>query len=151
MLVTENAYRTIYEKIDAWSLQVPGKTKDEIYQDMLDDITYQKAFPFEKDGVVFYIVPETRWLYRLHLFSTAKSYNICIDAGKFLTNFIFDNTSVEKLYGITPLTSLIKVSKKFGWVHEGTLKSSFMSKEQILKDQYLFGVTRNENKIWRNK
>lgn len=151
MHATTNAHQVIYEKIDPWSLQVPGKTKDEIYQDMLDDIMDLKAFPFEKDGVVFYIVPETRWLYRLHLFSTAKSYKTCIDAGKFLTNFIFDTTSVEKLYGITPLTSLIRASKKFGWAHEGTLKGSFMSKEQVLKDQYLFGVTRNENKIWRNK
>lgn len=151
MLVNTNTYQSLYEKIDPWMLQVPGKTKDQIFQDMVIDIESKKSFPFEKDGVIFYIIPETKWLYRLHLFSTAKAYKAGINAGKFLTNFIFDNTSVEKLYGITPLTSLLKASTKFGWVHEGTLKNSFMNEEHILKDQYVFGVTRNENKIWRNK
>lgn len=151
MLVNKQTYKCLYEKIDPWSLQVPEKTKSEIFQNMVEAIETQQAFPFEKDGVIFYIVPETRWLYRLHIFSTAKSYKTVINAGNFLTNFIFDNTSTEKLYGITPLKSLLKVSKKFGWTHEGTIKNSFMDKSHILKDQYVFGITKLENEIWRTK
>jgi hypothetical protein len=72
-----------------------------------------------------------------------------LKAGIFLTDLIFNNSKVMKLYGITPLKSMVKVSERIGWKHEGTITKSFMTKEGDLKDQYVFGITREENKQWR--
>jgi hypothetical protein len=74
-----------------------------------------------------------------------------LKASIFLTNLIFDNSKVVKLYGITPLQSMVKVSKRVGWKHEGVLSNSFMTKEGDIKDQYIFGITRQQNNEWRNK
>lgn len=148
-ILTDKAARIIYEQIDPWIFQSPGKTKDEIFNDILTDIRTGKSLPLEKDGFIFYLVPETIWLSRVHMFAKSKNYIDSLKASVFLTNLIFDNSKVMKLYGITPLKSMIKVSERIGWKYEGTITKSFMTKEGNLKDQYIFGVTREENEKWR--
>lgn len=152
MQAIQQLYLTLYERIDPWLLQVPEQEKDRIFQDMVNDIKNGYALALEKNGVVFYFVPENEWLYRMHLFSKAENISLAIEGGKHLTNRVFDlMPKLQKIYGITPLKSLVRVSEKFGWKHEGTLKESFMTKDGTLKDQYVFGVSRNENNTWRNK
>lgn len=150
-ILTKRAAQIIYEQIDPWIFQAPEKTKDEIFNEMVDDIRSGKSLPLEKDGFIFYLVPETKWLARVHMFAKNSKPIDSLKASIFLTNLIFDNSKVDKLYGITPLKAMIKVSEKIGWKHEGGLTKSFMTKDGELKDQYIFGVTRTENKQWRTK
>lgn len=150
-ILTKKAAYIIYEQIDPWVFQSPEKTKDEIFSDIVDDIKNGRSIPLEKDGFIFYIVPETRWLARVHMFAKNSNAIDSLKASIFLTNLVFDNSKVNKLYGITPLKSMIKVSERVGWKHEGTLSKSFMTKEGNIKDQYIFGITREENQKWRNK
>lgn len=150
-ILTEQAARIIYEQIDPWIFQSPDKTKDEIFNDILEDIKAGKSLPLEKDGFILYLVPETKWLVRVHMFAKSKNPIDSLKASIFLTDLIFDNSKVMKLYGITALKSMVKVSERIGWKHEGTITKSFMTKEGNLKDQYVFGITRNENEIWRKQ
>lgn len=150
-ILTEKAARIIYEQIDPWIFQSPEKTKDDIFGEIELDIKLGKSLPLEKDGFIFYIVPETKWLARVHMFAKNDSPIKSLKASVFLTNLIFDNSKVMKLYGITSLKSMIKVSERIGWKHEGTITESFMTKEGNLKDQYIFGITREQNKQWRTK
>jgi len=150
-VLTKKASYIIYEQIDPWLFQSPEKTKDQIFESMLFDMQEGRAVPIEKDGFIFYIVPETKWLVRVHMFSKAVSSITALKASMFLTDFVFDNTKINKMYGITPLRSMLKVSERVGWKHEGTLTQSFMSENGYYKDQHIFGVTREQNKKWRNK
>jgi len=148
-ILNEKVARIIYEQIDPWIFQSPEKTKDDIFSEIEIDIKSGRSLPLEKDGFIFYIVPETKWLARVHMFAKSSNPIKSLNASIFLTDLIFNNSKVMKLYGITSLKSMLKVSEKIGWKHEGTITKSFMTKEGDLKDQYIFGITREENKKWR--
>jgi hypothetical protein len=148
-ILNEKVAQIIYDQIDPWIFQAPEKTKDDIFGDIEQDIKSGKSLPLEKDGFILYIVPETKWLARVHMFAKSSNHIKSLHSGIFLTDLIFNNSKVMKLYGITPLKSMIKVSERIGWKHEGTITKSFMTKEGDLKDQYVFGITREENKQWR--
>jgi hypothetical protein len=150
-ILTKRVAQIIYEQIDPWIFQAPEKTKDEIFNEIIVDIKTGKSLPLEKDGFVFYLIPETKWLARVHMFAKNNNAIDSLKASIFLTNLIFNNSKVAKLYGITPLKSMVKVSERVGWKHEGVLSNSFMTKEGDLKDQYIFGITRQQNNEWRNK
>jgi hypothetical protein len=152
MPVKKEIYNILYNRIDPWIMQAPDQSKDHLFQIMVNDLEDGFTLAFENEGMVFYVEPENKWMCRVHIFSLADNPVKMIKGSILNTNQIFDMmTSVQKIYGITPLKSIIRVSEKVGWKHEGTLKDSFMQKDGTLKDQYVFGVTRNENKIWRNK
>lgn len=148
-ILNEKVARIIYEQIDPWIFQSPEKTKDDIFSEIEIDIKSGRSLPLEKDGFIFYIVPETKWLARVHMFAKSTNPIKSLNASIFLTDLIFNNSKVMKLYGITSLKSMLKVSEKIGWKHEGTITKSFMTKEGDLKDQYIFGITREENEKWR--
>jgi hypothetical protein len=150
-ILTEKVARIIYEQIDPWIFQSPEKSKDQIFNEIELDIKSGKSLPLEKDGFIFYLVPETKWLARVHMFAKNDNPIKSLQASVFLTDLIFDNSKVMKLYGITSLKPMLKVSERIGWKHEGTITKSFMTKEGNLKDQYVFGITREENKQWRIK
>jgi hypothetical protein len=138
-------YDILYEKIDPWTAQCPHKTKDQIFETMLSDMDKNLAFPAEKDGMIFYIMPETPWLARLHLYSATKTVKQTISAGKYLTSFMFDSIkTLEKIYGITPHQKFVRVAHKFGWRQEGVLSRSYLTRDEKLVDQYMFGITRPE-------
>lgn len=133
-------------------MQVPHQQKDHIFQDMVHDLENGYSLALERNGVVFYFVPENEWLYRMHLFSKAQDLKLAIEGSLYLTNQIFDlMPKLQKVYGITPHKGLLRVSEKYGWKYEGILTQSFMTSDGALKDQYIFGVTRSENIIWRTK
>jgi hypothetical protein len=135
----------IYNKLDPWSFENPDKTKDQLFAEILSDIKTKQSFPIEKDGMVFYVMPETDQRARLHLFSETRNVKTSIESAKWLTNFLFCHiNSLEKLYGITPHKKFIRVINKFHWKHEGTLTHSHLSKSGKMKDQYVFGVTKHE-------
>jgi hypothetical protein len=137
----------IYKKLDPWSMETPQKTKDQIFNEILIEIDTKQAFPIEKDGMVFYVMPETPQRARLHLFSDTKDPGTAICSAKWLTNFIFCNiNSLEKLYGITPHKKFLRVVQKFGWKHEGTITHSHLTRLNEMKDQYVFGISRLEYK-----
>jgi hypothetical protein len=141
--MSEKALKIIYDKLDPWLMEDPQKTKDQIFSEILTDIKSGVAFPFERDGMVFYVMPETKRRARLHLFSDIKSNKIATHAAKQLTSFMFSNiNSLEKLYGITPHEKFLRVVHKFGWKHEGTLTRSYFSKSGEMRDQYIFGIDR---------
>ena len=148
-ILNEKVARIIYEQIDPWIFQSPEKTKDDIFNEIEIDIKSGRSLPLEKDGFIFYIVPETKWLARVHMFAKSSNPIKSLKSSIFLTDLIFDNSKVMKLYGITSLKSMLKVSEKIGWKHEGTITKSFMTTEGDLKDQYVFGITREENEKWR--
>ncbi len=150
-ILTKKAAQIIYEQIDPWVFQSPEKTKDQIFNEIVDDIKSGRSLPLEKDGFILYIVPETKWLARVHMFSKTSGFVTSLRACEFITNLIFDSSKVEKLYGINHFKTVVKVSERIGWKHEGTLTQSFMTKEGNLVDQYIFGITRKQNNEWRNK
>lgn len=135
----------IYNKLDPWLMEDPTKTKDQIFKCIVDDIKARVAFPIEKNGMVFYLMPETKQRARLHLFSDTHDIKTTIESAKWLTSFAFCNIkSLEKMYGITPHKKFLRVIHKFGWKHEGILTHSFYSKSGIMKDQIIFGVSRSD-------
>ncbi len=141
----DKTLQIIYNKLDPWSFENPTKTKDQLFAEILGDIKAKQSFPIEKDGMVFYVMPETSQRARLHLFSETRNVKTSIESAKWLTNFLFCNiNSLEKLYGISPHTKFLQTIHKFGWKHEGTLTHSYLSKTGNMKDQYVFGVTKHE-------
>ena len=135
----------IYKKLDPWSFENPGKTKEQLFTEILGDIKAKVSFPIEKDSMVFYVMPETPQRARLHLFSDTRNAKETIASAKWLTNFLFCNiNSLEKLYGISPHPKFPQTIHKFGWKHEGTLTHSHLSKSGKMKDQYVFGVTKHD-------
>jgi transposase len=141
----------IYKKLDPWSMETPEKTKDQIFAEMLKEIDARIAFPIEKDGMVFYVMPETKQRARLHVFSDTKEPGTTIRSAKWLTNFLFCNiNSLEKLYGITPHKTFLPIINRFGWFYEGTITHSHFTKSGQMKDQYVFGVTRPQHEKQSN-
>jgi hypothetical protein len=142
-----NAYAldVIYKKLDPWTMEDPESSKDKIFAGILQDIKNGIAFPFERNGMVFYVMPETKFRARLHLFSDTRDFRTSVSTAKELTRFMFGSIkSLQKIYGITPHQKMIRVAKKIGWNHEGTLSRAYYSKSGEMTDQYVFGVTRNE-------
>jgi hypothetical protein len=140
----QRLFEVIYENIDPWMMQTPDQSKDQIYSGILLDIKRKISFPLEYDGMVFYLIPETKWLARLHLFSSVKNPIKALNAARHLTRKTFMMIpSLKKIYGITPHMKLKKVCEKVNWKLEGTLTSSFMSSAGKLKDQYIIGIERN--------
>ncbi len=141
----DKTLKIIYNKLDPWSFENPTKTKEQLFTEILGDIKAKVSFPVEKDGMVFYVMPETAQRARLHLFSETKTPKATIESAKWLTNFLFCNiNSLEKLYGISPHPKFPQTIHKFGWKHEGTITHSHLSKSGKMKDQYVFGVTKHE-------
>lgn len=141
----DKTLQIIYKKLDPWSFENPDKTKDQLFEEILDDIKAKVSFPIEKNGMVFYVMPETQQRARLHLFSDTYSVKTSIESAKWLTNFLFTKiNSLEKLYGITPHSKFLRTIHRFGWKHEGTLTHSHLSKSGKMVDQYVFGVTKHD-------
>lgn len=141
----------IYKKLDPWSMETPEKTKDQIFAEMLKEIDNRVAFPIEKNGMVFYVMPETNQRARLHLFSDTKDVKTAIQSAKWLTNFLFCNiNSLEKLYGITPHHKFLRIISRVGWFYEGTITHSHFTRDGQMRDQYVFGVTRPQHKQQSN-
>ena len=135
----------IYKNIDPWMMEDHESSKDKIFAGIMQDIKDGIAFPFEKNGMVFYVMPETKFRAKLHLFSETKDAKTTIHTTRYLTSFMFDKiSSLEKIYGITPHLKMIKVATRIGWKQEGLLKDSFYSKSGVMKDQYIFGISRKE-------
>lgn len=153
MEINENTLEILYEQIDPWMLQTPDATKDQIFNTMINDVANGVAYPFEKNGLIFYTIPESKWLFRLHLFSkTGTSILDKYDAGNYLTNYLFDNFSdLHKIYGINPFYGFKRVVTRIGWRQEGMLIKSHMSEDGELKDQYIWSITREENENHRIK
>lgn len=143
---SDKILKIIYKKLDPWSMETPEKTKDQIFAEMLKEINDRIAFPIEKNGMVFYVMPETKQRARLHLFSDTRDVKTSIQSAKWLTNFLFCNiNSLEKLYGITPHQKFLRIIPRVGWFYEGTITHSHFTKDGQMKDQYVFGVTRHQN------
>lgn len=143
-------YELIYKSIDPWVWQMPHLTKDEIFIGMQYDIEHHIAFPFEYNKTMFYIKPENKWLYRIHMYSDTKSLKTTIQNTNIITNHLFDTCpDLYKLYGINPFKAYSRVISKAGWNLEGILSKSMMTNEQLLIDQYIYGITREQNTKFR--
>jgi hypothetical protein len=126
-------------------MQCPHKSKDEIFVDMLKDMENNQCFPLEKDDMVFYMMPETPWLAKLHVFSNTKTATQAIKSARYLTSYMFDNVkTLKKIYGITPHKKFVRMIGKIGWVQEGVLSKSYLTEEGEMVDQYIFGITKEE-------
>jgi len=153
MEITEQTLEILYDQIDPWMLQTPDSSKDQIFNGMINDIKNGVAYPFEKNGLIFYTIPETKWLYRLHLFSkTSPSITEKYEAANYLTNYLFHNFSdLHKIYGVNPFKSFKRVVSRTGWRQEGMLSNSHMTEKNALKDQYIWSITREENENYNRK
>lgn len=141
----QSALNIIYEKLDPWIMEEPQKTKDQIFAEMLQELRVKRAFLLERNSLVFYLMPETNWRARIHVFSAVSSRKVGIQTAKELTYYLFCNiNSLQKLYGFTPHKKFLPTISKFGWKHEGVLTSSHLLKTGELVDQYIFGITRSE-------
>ena len=104
-----------------------------------------QCFPLEKDDMVFYMMPETPWLAKLHVFSNTKTATQAIKSARYLTSYMFDNVkTLKKIYGITPHKKFVRMIGKIGWVQEGVLSKSYLTEEGEMVDQYIFGITKEE-------
>lgn len=145
MKYNNHIYSIIHDKIDPWIMQCPHKSKDDIFVDMLKDMENNMSFPLEKDDMVFYMMPETPWLAKLHVFSNTKTATQAIKSARFLTAYMFDNVkTLNKIYGITPHQKFLRMIHKIGWKQEGVLSKSYLTENGDMVDQYIFGVTREE-------
>lgn len=143
--MNSRAFEIIYETLDPWTMEDPTSSKGQIFNGIVQDVNDGVAFPFEKNGMVFYVMPETKYRARLHLFSQTKDAGTAVKTARELTTYLFDNIkSLQKIYGITPHQKMILAAKRIGWKHEGTLKGSYYSETGEMKDQYVFGVTRED-------
>lgn len=143
--MNSRAFEIIYETLDPWTMEDPTSSKDQIFSGLIQDVKDGIAFPFERNDMVFYVMPETKYRARLHLFSQTKDAGTTVKTGRELTKYMFDNIKpLQKIYGITPHQKMILVAKRIGWKHEGTLHGSYYSMSGEMKDQYLFGVTRQD-------
>lgn len=143
-------YELIYDSIDPWLWQMPNDSKDEIFKGMVYDIENHIAFPFEKNGLMFYIKPENIWLYRVHMFSKTKSLTKTIENSVHITDHLFDTCKdLQKIYGLNPFKGFTRMIHRAGWQNEGVLTKSLMTKEGVMIDQYVYGITREQNLKFR--
>lgn len=117
-------------------------TKKQVF----DNVVYLMENPYtivkEKYGFVMLYVPENPYLYKVHLFSDCKLYEV-VKAAREITIEIFNETNAIKLYGITSSKSIVHGSSRSGWKLEGTLTKSYICADGSLKDQYIMAACRD--------
>ena len=138
----------IWEDLSIEAAQQPGRSKQEIFNKIATDLSAKRSFVVQKSDVVFYAIPDSPWVARVHLFTSSKNYFIRnrIEAGEELTRYIFRNTPLEKLYGVTSNKKFLALAKYAKWKpgHEGVLSKSYKTVEGDMIDQYVISVNRSE-------
>ena len=138
----------IWEDLSTEAAQQPGRTKQEIFNKIASDLKAKRSFVVQKSDVVFYALPDSPWVARLHIFTSSKNHFIRnrIAAGEELTRYIFRNTPLEKLYGVTANKKFLALAKYAKWKpgHEGILSKSYRTVEGDLIDQYVISVNKSE-------
>ena len=139
----------IWQDLNLESVQTPSKTKTEIFNKIVSDLKEKRSFTLHKSDVVFYITPDSPWVARLHLFTVNESVFLRerFKAGNELTQYIFRNTPIEKLYGITPNKKFLSLAKYAKWKpgQEGILTKSYRTNDGKLIDQIIISVNKSES------
>lgn len=138
----------IWKDLDVEAAQMPSRTKQEIFNKICADLKAKTTFAIHKSDVVFYAVPDSPWVARLHVFTVDEGVYIRerFKAGTDLTKFIFRNTKIEKIYGVTANKKFLALAKHAKWKpgQEGILTKSYKTNDGELIDQYLISVNRSE-------
>ena len=143
-MTDNNPLKILYDNLDPWMHQMPHYTRDELFAGVLVNLKDSRAFFDHEDGLFLYFVPENKWLSKVHFYSNNHSYKSVKNLRAIITRF-FNNTTFEKLVGITPLGGFVKASERTGIGQiEGILTQSHMTEEGKLIDQYIFGINRKD-------
>lgn len=118
-------------------------TKEQIFNSIVELIEDPATIVKEKYGFVMMYVPETPYLYKVHLFSDCKMYDV-VRGAREITVEMFNETHAVKLYGITSSKGITHGSSRSGWKLEGTLTKSYMCANGTLKDQYIMAACRED-------
>jgi|688.fasta_scaffold442477_3 hypothetical protein len=138
----------IWKDLDVEAAQMPSRTKQEIFNKICSDLKAKTTFAIHKSDVVFLVIPDSPWVARLHIFTVDEGVNMRerMKAGKELTAFIFRNTKIEKVYGVTANKKFITMGKYAGWKpgQEGVLSKSYHTNDGKLIDQFIVSVNKSE-------
>jgi hypothetical protein len=138
----------IWKDLDVEAAQMPGRTNQEIFNKICADLKAKTTFAIHKSDVVFYAEPDSPWVARLHVFTVDEGVfgRERLNAAAELTRFMFRNTKLEKIYGVTANRKFIAMAKYSKWKpgQEGILTKSYKNNDGQLIDQYLISVNRSD-------
>lgn len=138
----------IWKDLRVESEQMPSMTKNQIFNRICSNLKNKSAFAVHKMDVVFYVTPDTPWVGRINIFSVdeGNSMRQRLKAASELTSYIFRNTKLEKIYGVTANKKFLALGKYAKWKpgQEGVLTKSYRTDDGKFIDQYLISVNRSE-------
>ena len=115
---------------------------------IVSDLKDKRTFAVHKSDVVFYVTPDSPWVARLHVFTVDEGVFLRqrFKAGNELTQYIFRNTPIEKIYGITNNKKFLSLAKYAKWKpgQEGVLTKSYHTSDGNLVDQIIISVNKSE-------
>jgi len=138
----------VWQDLNVEAVQTPSRTRQEIFNKIVSDLKEKRSFAVHKSDVVFYITPDSPWVARLHIFTVNDNVFLRqrFNAGTELTRYIFRNTTLEKIYGVTANKNFLALAKYAKWKpgQEGILTKSYKTSDGNLVDQYIISVNRSE-------
>lgn len=117
----------------------------QLFKDIYLQVKNGSSIAVQKNKFIILVVPETKWLAHVHLFSENKKYSP--RDGYLLTKYIFTNYEYKKLYGKFSDERIANLAVKGGWKIEGRLTKAFVNgfeDNSELKDYVIAGACRED-------
>lgn len=133
----------IYNNIDPWTEQRPDATKDEIFRDICYGLDNGLLYAVEDNGFVMLFQHENRYLCRVHLYSDSTSFKIVKSVHKIMKH-IFDNTNMQKVYGMFENKKIGSLAVRTGWKFHGEITEATMTKDSGMQSLYIYGISRKD-------
>jgi len=142
-MIMRNVNRDIIKRnVDEWTAQSPHATKEQIFQQVCNELDSGSSFALQYENFIMVTKPINNWVGEVHIFSENKKSSVI--AFKSITQYIFENTPAIKLYGKFSNKKILSLILKSNWKHEGTLEKTFVCMNGELKDLYIAGVSKED-------
>jgi hypothetical protein len=135
--------RIIYDNLSSEISQTDANV-DSIFSGIIEEIQTNEAVAIEDNGLVFLVKPETKHVARMHIFGETKNLKQFLISAVNITKYVFDNANINKMYGMSADKRFVSAGKRTCWKQQGVLADSYLDENGIYKDQYIFGVSREE-------
>lgn len=135
--------KIIYDNIDPWTDQRPHFTKDQIYETICYNLDNGFSYAVEENGLVVLFNAESKYVSRIHIFSDCKSYKI-VNSLKNIIGYIFENSEMQKVYGMFQNKKLGALAEKAGWKYHGEMTESAITEHEGMQSLYIWGISKRE-------
>jgi len=113
--------------------------------ELIKEGAFVGAFNGDDLGGAWLVKPWNNICYEIHGGVSPDYWGYSEPFYRTMGEFLFKYTPALKLIAIIPVCNplVIRMAKKLGMTHEGTVKESFMRKFKVF-DQHIYGISRKE-------